>query len=119
MDEKYFYEHLHEIMFELERNSVILVPKRVKEMMEAGKKIRKMFPNAEVMVPDEGQIFTRDEEIRVDAKELVITDPEAFLEAVDKADYIEFDTMGSDGIRLAIGFKKVMITQEEFENEEF
>lgn len=119
MDEKYFYEHLHELIFYLEKNSVIEVHEKVNAMIEAEERMKELFPDAEVKLSGEYRRWTRDEEIWIDAKEINIAEAKTFLNAVRKADYVEFSTLGSAGIRLSVGFKKVMITKEEFENEEF
>ena len=63
MDEKYFYEHLHELIFYLEKNSVIEVHEKVNAMIEAGGWMKELFPGAEVKLSGEYRRWARDEEI--------------------------------------------------------
>lgn len=118
MDEKYFYEHLHEFMMQLERDSVFPVKTKAEAMLEARDTMRKMFPNAEVVMNDDPQSWTRDEQISVNMKEIHISDTDAFLDAVRKADYIEFIPGCFHRMQLVLGFKKIKVTKEELLNEE-
>ncbi|MBP3869726.1 MAG: hypothetical protein J6E46_01985 [Faecalicoccus sp.] len=119
MDEMYFYRHLHEIMTELERDSVIVVPEKVNAMKRAEAAMKKMFPDAKVVMTHESEKWTRDQEITVNMKEIYIDKPQEFLDAVREADYIEFYPGNYGEMQLMLGFRKVKITKEEYLNGEF
>ena len=119
MDEMYFYRHLHEIMEALERDSVIVVSERVNAMKRAEAAMKKMFPDARIVMMHESELWTRDQEITVHMKEICIDNPQEFLEAVREVDYIEFYPENYGNMQLIHGFRKVKITKEEYLNGEF